>query len=266
MSSGGSNLSFTIVHTRRWQRSRCIVAGPDGALWFSEISANKIGRISTAGAITEFPVTRSASGNLQCLAAGPDGAIWYGRGGLNGSGGIGRITTTGAVTEFPAPNVSYITTGPDGALWFTETDHLRIGRMTTTGAITEYAVPNDSAMPAGTYLQGIAVGPDHALWFTDGYNNAVGRISMVGVVTEYPVPNITPNNIGQITAAPDGALWFLGGASPFYRACDYRWNHHRISSSLSAGNRDHGGAGWRSLVWILGYGPPRPYDDVWRSL
>jgi hypothetical protein len=31
-----------------------ITTGPDGALWFNEYSGNKIGRITTAGVVTEF--------------------------------------------------------------------------------------------------------------------------------------------------------------------------------------------------------------------
>src|SRR5260370_36842289 len=33
-----------------------ITPGPDGALWFTEALSNKIGRITPAGAITEFPL------------------------------------------------------------------------------------------------------------------------------------------------------------------------------------------------------------------
>jgi streptogramin lyase len=33
-----------------------IVAGPDGALWFTEKGANKVASISTAGQITEYPI------------------------------------------------------------------------------------------------------------------------------------------------------------------------------------------------------------------
>ena len=33
-----------------------ITAGPDGALWFTEYGGNKIGRITTSGNITEFPL------------------------------------------------------------------------------------------------------------------------------------------------------------------------------------------------------------------
>jgi hypothetical protein len=35
---------------------RGIVAAPDGALWFTKPGASKIGRITTSGVITEFPV------------------------------------------------------------------------------------------------------------------------------------------------------------------------------------------------------------------
>jgi streptogramin lyase len=33
-----------------------ITVGPDGALWFTEQTGNKIGRITTAGVITEYPI------------------------------------------------------------------------------------------------------------------------------------------------------------------------------------------------------------------
>ena len=33
-----------------------IAAGPDGNLWFTEDQTNHIGRMTTAGALTEFPV------------------------------------------------------------------------------------------------------------------------------------------------------------------------------------------------------------------
>jgi serine/threonine protein kinase len=53
-----------------------ITAGPDGNLWFTENSANKIGRISTSGTITEFPVPTAGSGPNE-IAAGCDGNLWF---------------------------------------------------------------------------------------------------------------------------------------------------------------------------------------------
>jgi virginiamycin B lyase len=52
-----------------------IVAGPDGALWFSEESASKIGRITTAGQVTEYNL-QPDSGPMG-ITVGRDGAIWF---------------------------------------------------------------------------------------------------------------------------------------------------------------------------------------------
>jgi streptogramin lyase len=57
-----------------------IVTGPDGNLWFTETLNNAIGKITTAGAITEYPA--EANG----LSAGPDGNLWF-----TGTDMIGRV-------------------------------------------------------------------------------------------------------------------------------------------------------------------------------
>ena len=78
-----------------------ITAGPDGALWFTEYYAKKIGRISTAGVITEYPVPsgKSPAG----ITAEPDGALWFAE--YRGYK-IGRITTAGEITEYPVATTS----------------------------------------------------------------------------------------------------------------------------------------------------------------
>jgi len=181
-----------------------ITAGPDGALWFTEGAGNRIGRITTAGAIMENPLP-TAGARPFGITVGPDGALWFTE---SGAGQIGRITTAGAITEYPLPRglgPARITTGPDGALWFTrdDSDELagRIGRITTDGVVTGYLEQNDSGN-----FGGIAAGPDGALWFTERV--AIGRITTAGVVTEYPYPELEYTLPGGIVAGPDGALWF----------------------------------------------------------
>jgi virginiamycin B lyase len=49
-----------------------LVVGPDGGLWFTEISGNRIGRIAVDGSVTEFSVPTAAS-QPTGLAVGPDG-------------------------------------------------------------------------------------------------------------------------------------------------------------------------------------------------
>lgn len=64
-----------------------ITTGPDGALWFTEASCirqsgphctvgNKIGRITTSGLVTEFPIPSEGSGP-HSITTGPDGSLWF---------------------------------------------------------------------------------------------------------------------------------------------------------------------------------------------
>jgi virginiamycin B lyase len=177
-----------------------ITAGPDGALWFTELNSNNIGRITTAGAISEYPVP-TANSPYQ-IATGPDGALWFTE---DFGNKIGRITTGGVITEYDIPTLNSqpegITAGPDGALWFTEWNSGKIGRITTAGVITEYPTS-----PSGGPTS-ITTGPDGALWFTYNSGSKIGRITTAGLITEYPVPTAN-SNPEEITTGPDGALWF----------------------------------------------------------
>jgi virginiamycin B lyase len=179
-----------------------ITAEPDGALWFSELAANQIGRVTPAGVFTEYGIPTPKSGPYG-ITASPDGAIWF----VEYSGNnIGRITTAGAITEYaiptPASGPLRITAGPDGALWFVEYGGNNIGRITTAGAITEYAIPTPASGPLG-----ITAGPDGALWFVEYGGNNIGRITVGGEITEYALPAVLYGS-NNIAAGPDGALWF----------------------------------------------------------
>jgi len=52
-----------------------IAAGPDGALWYTH-TAGRIGRITTGGIVSEFPLP-TAAGSPQVITAGPDGNMWF---------------------------------------------------------------------------------------------------------------------------------------------------------------------------------------------
>ena len=71
--------------------------GPDGALWFTELNANQIGRITTDGAFTEHPLPTPEAGP-SFIVAGPDGSLWFTE---NSGNGIRRITLSGEVLEYP---------------------------------------------------------------------------------------------------------------------------------------------------------------------
>ena len=216
-----------------------IAAGPDGNLWFTEGGANKIGRITPAGVITEFPVPADTGPGI---VAGPDGNLWFVE--QNGNR-IGRITPEGFVTEFPVPTSasapSGIAAGPDGNLWFTELQGQNIGRITPAGVITEFPVPGPGVGPSHNrrsrrkHVVHQAIGqpdwPDHTgrhchavpgaagqhrrhrrrpRWkrvvHEVGADN-IGRITPAGVITEFPVPSVD-SGPATIAAGPDGNMWF----------------------------------------------------------
>src|SRR5947209_7131769 len=81
---------------------RGITSGPDGNLWFTEETGNKIGRITPAGTIAQFVIPTAASAPLG-IAQGADGNLWF----TESTGNkIGRITPTGAFSEFVLPTAS----------------------------------------------------------------------------------------------------------------------------------------------------------------
>jgi streptogramin lyase len=182
-----------------------IATGPDGNLWFTEFTVNpKVGRITTAGAVTEFPLPRPGA-TPSGIVAGPDGNLWFTQADFEFGfeGYISRITPAGTITQFPTGSFPHdIALGSDGAFWFTESDIQAnsIGRITTAGAYWTYSIPTSG------YPWGIAAGPDGDLWFTE-YANKIGRITTAGVITEFPIPTPGSGPLG-ITAGPDGNLWF----------------------------------------------------------
>ncbi len=229
-----------------------IAAGPDGNLWFTELTGNKIGRITTSGTITEFPIA-TVNSLPDFITAGPDGNLWFTE--ANGNK-IGRITTAGAMTEFPIPigvgGPMAITLGPDLNLWFTAAG--KVGKITPDGVVTVFSTmiqPSSgstgitsgqdgniwfadggvfigsgfigSATPSGVVRlllaidsspQQMTTGPDDNIWFTDfkGGLHGIARISPDGVITRFPSPTFSNFTYG-ITAGPDDNLWFTEWAS-----------------------------------------------------
>lgn len=179
-----------------------ITAGLDGALWFTEFSGNKIGRMTTGAAVTEF-MGLSASASPSEITAGSDGALWFTEPGI---AKIGRITTAGAVTEPVSlagdSTPTFITSGPDGALWFTDSGTNKVSRLTTDGTVTQYSLLSNN-----TLAQGIVAGPDGAMWFTEPGPNRIGRITI-------PDPGNQGPQGAQGATGPQGSQGPKGAQGP----------------------------------------------------
>lgn len=190
-----------------------IAAGPDGSVWFTELTGNRIGRITYHGAITEFALPRSGSSPVD-IVAGPDGNLWFTESSGNA---IGRITPQGTITEFSkglsansSPNGITATTNAH-ALWFTEVGEapngIKIGKITTDGTITkQYSIPTQY----NSNPQNLAFGWDGKLWFAEANaGNAIGRCGRFTGNFAIFQSGLSPAAWPQdIVAGPDGNMWF----------------------------------------------------------
>ena len=82
-----------------------VAAGPDGNLWFTEYFGKQIGRITTAGVVTEFPIPAAISDPYYIVAA-PDGNLWFTD---PGAQQIGRITTGPTTPQSVAVDAQTVT-------------------------------------------------------------------------------------------------------------------------------------------------------------
>jgi poly(3-hydroxybutyrate) depolymerase/sugar lactone lactonase YvrE len=122
-----------------------IVAGPDGAMWFTEFHADRIGRISPSGKITEYRVPTAGAGPYQ-IAAGPGGTVWFTE---YYTARIGRVTG-GQVSEVNLPRPSLggagITADPDGAISVADGAGY-LDTITPAGQVSRVRLPDAGGVP-----------------------------------------------------------------------------------------------------------------------
>jgi virginiamycin B lyase len=188
-----------------WPRS--ITVGPDGQLWFAEMAANKIGRVTLTGAFTEFDIP-TEDAQAYGIVTGPDQNMWFTE---SGAGKIGRLDVkTGKITEFPLSDPKSrprdITVGPDDHLWFSMNGSDHIGRISVAGEIKEFP------LPAETRPIGIATGADGNVWFTAFKSHKIGRITPAGEVSFFDLKTENAQPFGM-TKGPNGVIWFASQAN-----------------------------------------------------
>ena len=191
-------------------RSHGITAGPDGNLWFTESSANKIGEINPAThVIAEFAVPTANAWSLRD------------HGGPRRQPLVHRVTApTRSVrsTRRPTPSPSSPSpprmpipmgsrAGPDGNLWFT--DLSRQHRDDQPDDPRHHRVPHPLRQ---CHPNWITAGPDGNLWFTDAGTNAIGVVTLDQtssthlVITQQPPASMTAGSgFGLTVQAEDSS-------------------------------------------------------------
>jgi streptogramin lyase len=220
------------------EESCSILEGPDGNVWFTDYSNDRIGKISPQGHVTFYPLGDNAS--PYSMALGSDGALWFTE---FLTSKIGRLTTDGQLKTYSAPQTPFdIVAGPDGNLWYNdeagdivrvttggkfrpvhhlyELSDLWVGfgnlwfygpqsrllyEMSTTGKIlNQYSVP-DNCLPFT-----VAFGPKKSAWFVDPGNDCLARMTATGTFIVVPTysQRSNPGLFADIVVGPRGDLWF----------------------------------------------------------
>jgi len=223
---------------------RAITNGSDGNRWFTEgtefISAPaEIGRITPAGAVTEFPVECNFC-IITDIAQGPGDTLYFtsndpSLGSINTAGqqlpseplpnsnalggnlavhgndvwitdfnndSLWRYNiTSGQFTQFPVPEPTDVAVDSLGRVWFTAPLIGAIGQLDpATGTVTSTDV-------GGLIPRELAVATDGQVWFTARFTpQGVGRLDLnTNMVTTFPLTAVGPEGIA---ASPDGSMWF----------------------------------------------------------
>lgn len=206
------NVSFEYSVPTAASAPATIVTGSNGFLYFTELSASKIGQLTTGGSFTEL-ATKTAAAAPESITVGPNGNLWWTENAIHSIGTVTPAFNTAGLTEYPIPwagsQPAFIARGVNqNSLYFTDPGANAIGEILTNGTFTgPFAIPTANANP-----EGIAIGPDNKMWFTENNAAKIGFVDPVtNAVTEMPIsPGSNPS---IIILGPDGAMWFTENIS-----------------------------------------------------
>jgi virginiamycin B lyase len=200
----------------------------DPSLYFTENGGGKLGRITTAGQISEAPVT-DAKGNpianspLVDLAYDPLGSAFYTsqsnaqQVGLFQVGDFfqyipfqpGQFRPTASAPDSTNWGVAFDRSLQSTAVYFTERDADKIAVFETS--LSNGFVTHEYPLAAGSKPLFIVQGPDGGFWFTESGRNRIGRIDpTTRAITEYALP--TPDSQPWGITASATTIYFTESA------------------------------------------------------
>lgn len=203
-----------------------IVAGPDGALWFNEQSNFAVGRITTTGVVTEYPIARepySALGDGPSAIVSSGGSLWTL---ANVGSTIDAVSTAGTATRLYAnlnQSATNIVADGSGGVWAASLTGAGGGPVSgglfrvdpPSGQVSNYRNPR-----FGGQFQPLpmAAGPDGVAWFADD-GQAIRSIDPTGKITAYPIHGSGKMLVTSLALDRRGDVWFTeyvpgGGFDP----------------------------------------------------
>jgi virginiamycin B lyase len=171
-------------------------AGPDGSMWATELTGNRIARVGSDGRLSEYDIPFRNSRPI-AIVPGPDGAMWFSE---EAGSRVGRIDREGRIVEYIVPrpdgrpNMLLAGLAFDGAgdLWVQQYVDQNAAGPAGEDYIVRIAAAGLKAGPEGlkadhftrypvatrnTVMHRIVEGPDKAMWFTEMHADKVGRLA-----------------------------------------------------------------------------------------
>src|SRR6267154_1489978 len=181
--------------------------GPDGALWFTEQMANKLGRLDPAtGTFQEYSLVEGKNSGPHGLVADQEGNIWFT---AQGGNAVGRLDPrTGKIELKKVPTESALPYGiqinSKGVPFFCELGTNKMGKIDpATMGITEYK------LPVGARPRRLTVAADDKIYFTDFKGGNLGRLDpTTGAVKMWVSPGGHDSGPYGIAITPDGMVWY----------------------------------------------------------
>jgi virginiamycin B lyase len=209
----------------------------DKNYWFTESIANKIGRLTPSGNITEYPIPTAGSNPTGIWnGSASSHLVWFTESAANNIASID--VGTGAVVEYPipTPNSDPVSIAQDfggGKMWFVEHAANKVGVITSAGKITEIDIPTP-----GSGAGDITAVEDGNVWITEPSVGKIARVNVrTNVITEFTVPysGSQPTSITQgdiinhgydgngdpIIGEKDDQVWFTDAATNSISGYDY---------------------------------------------
>jgi virginiamycin B lyase len=181
--------------------------GADGALWFTEQMANKLGRLDpSTGQFQEYALAEGKNSGPHGLVSDRDGNIWFT---ANFGGYIGKLDPkTGKITEYKMPSEKAddphtAVFDSQGILWFTVQGGNMVGRLDPkSGKIDLKEVPTESALPYGIQINSKGT----PVFCELGTNKMASIDPQTMKITEYPLPESARPR--RLAIAADDTVYF----------------------------------------------------------
>ena len=188
-------------------------------MWFYEAAGDKIGVVTPAGLITEYPMLTTGSQVGGGLVKGGARYLLY-----TAYSGVDKVTTAGISSAYASgvaggAYYSGLAVGSDGNPWsvgsLVDFSEQSVFKFVRNGAVAVYTTPTRGSCP-----ENATEGPDGDVWFAEACVDKVAKVDVSGHIVEYALPD--GGEPDGMAVGPDGNMYVADSIAPVL---------HRVTTS-----------------------------------